>query len=467
MQVCKIILVCYMYRSGLTAKTVVLGDRISHLGTLVSAAAAKLFVSQTVLAAMALHQMAVDMCINGRTSIKSHGSLADVAPWNVSSPSNPFPQDVILEGEKSYLVILKPQLKNTTEFLFGVVMKSWPESTPMASIMQYALDRYNGVWTKTMDYLLQLQLRWHSNRTILENSAERLLGKFYQQHWEDRDCMIYFTIPNKYKSYTKGSIVIALEAFINTVKFEICTGSEAMVTSQSKNIKKTSKKRPASGDSVQENKRVCVAGEIPGSSFIPRPKAGPHQLVIAPTSTVSLQWANAQYVEALDSVDIRVDSAEPIHEGELGDEAWQTGQTKKVYKLTIGSQHYVAKRMFDVGNGPEVITPCENMDFLYAEISRLKQGQYFLDKFTMQAEMMGVSTPKDIEFTQAWLASEILTETYGPSIASSVTQKDLEGLKLTNPDTHGGEKDSGIWWLIELLHVPSVDHWHWRHGKIF
>ncbi|KAF8586206.1 hypothetical protein K439DRAFT_1341412 [Ramaria rubella] len=98
--------------------------------------------------------------------------------------------------------------------------------------------------------------------------------------------------------------------------------------------------------------------------------------------------------------------------------------------LTIGSQHYVAKHMFDVGNGPELITPCENMDFLYAEISHLKQGQYFLDKFTMQAEMMGVSILKD-----------------------------LEGLKLMNPDTHGGEKDSGIWWLIEPLHMPSVDHW--------
>ncbi|KAF8580029.1 hypothetical protein K439DRAFT_1620098 [Ramaria rubella] len=275
---------------------------------------------------MALRQTAVDMCLNGRTSIKSCGSLADVTPRNVSSPGNPFPQDAVLEGEKSYLVILKPQLKNTTEFLFGVVMKSWPESTPMASITQYVLDRYN-------------ELRWHGNHTILENSAERLLGEFYQQHWEDRDHMIYFTIPNKYKSYTKGSIVIALEAFINTVMicwlvhFEIHTGSEVMVTSQSKNIKKTSKKRLASGDSIQENKRVCAAGEIPGSSFIPRPKAGPCQLVIAPTSTVSLQWANAQYVEALDSVDIRVDSAEPICEGKLGDEAWQTGQTKKVYKI--------------------------------------------------------------------------------------------------------------------------------------
>ncbi|KAF8572792.1 hypothetical protein K439DRAFT_1203214 [Ramaria rubella] len=42
---------CYtkICKSGLAAKTVVLGDRISHPGTLVSAAAAKLFVEPKIL----------------------------------------------------------------------------------------------------------------------------------------------------------------------------------------------------------------------------------------------------------------------------------------------------------------------------------------------------------------------------------------------------------------------------------
>ncbi|KAF8585850.1 hypothetical protein K439DRAFT_1615635 [Ramaria rubella] len=162
-------------------------------------------VSQTVSAALALWQAAVDTCINGRTTNRN------------SFIKNAFP--LSNDGERSYLVILEPRLKIPPNCFFCVVMKSWPESTPMASITQYALDGYNEVWTKTMDFLLQpcyIQLRWHGNRTILENSADKLLGKFYQQHWEDR--MIYFTIPNKYKSYMKGSIVITLEAFINTVK---------------------------------------------------------------------------------------------------------------------------------------------------------------------------------------------------------------------------------------------------------
>ncbi|KAF8572732.1 hypothetical protein K439DRAFT_1506698, partial [Ramaria rubella] len=323
-------------------------------------------------------------------------------------------------------------------------MKSWPESTPMASIMQYALDRYNEVWTKVMDFLLQpcdIQLRWHGNRTILENSADKLLGEFYQQHWEDQDRSIFFTIPNKYKSYTKGSIVIALEAFINTVKpylkFEIRTGSEAMVKSRSKATKKATNKWSAPEEPDRENKRVCVAGEIPGSSFVPRPKGGPRQFVIPATSMVTLQWANAQYVEALDSVEIH-----------------QTGGTKKVYKLTIGDKHYMAKQMFEIGNGAEEITTRENMDYLYAEITRLKQGQYFLDKFSAQAKLMGVSIPKDIQFTQAWLASEVLTETCGLSIASNVNRSDLEG--ITNTPANGSEKDSGMWWLIEPLRVPRL-----------
>ncbi|KAF8588964.1 hypothetical protein K439DRAFT_1613167 [Ramaria rubella] len=214
-------------------------------------------------------------------------------------------------------------------------MKSWPEYRPMASITQYALDRYNEVWTKTMDYLLQpcdIQLRWHGNHTILENSAEKLLSEFYQQHWEDRDHAMFFTIPNKYKSYTKG------QGFILTVlfdfKFEIHTESEAMVKSRGSKASK-------------------IAGEIPTSSFVPRPKAGLHQFVIPVTSMVTLQWANAQYVEALDSVEIHVDHSNPICEGQLGNEAWETGGTKKVYKLTVGDEHYVAKQMFEIGNGAE------------------------------------------------------------------------------------------------------------------
>ncbi|KAF8577092.1 hypothetical protein K439DRAFT_1622353 [Ramaria rubella] len=114
-------------------------------------------VSQTVSTAMALRQTAVDTRINGRTS-RSRASLADVTPRKTSAPNNAFIRDALPfnnDGERSYLVIVEPRLKNTTEFLFGVVMKSWPESTPMASITQYALDRYNEVWTKVMDFLLQ------------------------------------------------------------------------------------------------------------------------------------------------------------------------------------------------------------------------------------------------------------------------------------------------------------------------
>ncbi|KAF8592566.1 hypothetical protein K439DRAFT_1610346 [Ramaria rubella] len=215
---------------------------------------------------MALHQTAVDTRINGPTS-RSRASLADVTPRKTSAPNNAFIRDALPfnnDGERLYLVIVEPRLKNTTEFLFGVVMKSWPKSTPMASITQYALDRYNEVWTKVMDFLLQpcdIQLRWHGNRTILENSADKLLGEFYQQHWEDRDWSIFFTIPNKYKSYTKGSLVIALEVFINTVKpylkFEIRTGSEAMVKLHSKATKKATNKRSAPEEPDRENKRVC------------------------------------------------------------------------------------------------------------------------------------------------------------------------------------------------------------------
>ncbi|KAF8588965.1 hypothetical protein K439DRAFT_1531113 [Ramaria rubella] len=63
----------------------------------------------------------------------------------------------------------------------------------------------------------------------------------------------------------------------------------------------------------------------------------------------------------------------------------------------------------------------------------------------------------DIQFTQAWLASEVLTETCGLSIASNVNRSDLEG--ITDTQANGSEKDSGVWWLIEPLRVPSVNHW--------
>ncbi|EDR01742.1 uncharacterized protein LACBIDRAFT_333002 [Laccaria bicolor S238N-H82] len=71
--------------------------------------------------------------------------------------------------------------------------------------------------------------------------------------------------------------------------------------------------------------------------------------------------------------------------GILGKEIFAHGATKNVYKLSIGSDLYVAKRFFDVGSGREVMAE-ENTANLENELIRLKMVGWFLHKFKALAK---------------------------------------------------------------------------------
>ncbi|KAG1782532.1 kinase-like domain-containing protein [Suillus placidus] len=66
------------------------------------------------------------------------------------------------------------------------------------------------------------------------------------------------------------------------------------------------------------------------------------------------------------------------------------GKTKDVYLLIIENQEYVAKKLFDVGQGRGQLTIQDACKFLTADLIRLKRLSYFETKFTQQVIQEGV-----------------------------------------------------------------------------
>ncbi|KAJ7748307.1 kinase-like domain-containing protein, partial [Mycena maculata] len=112
---------------------------------------------------------------------------------------------------------------------------------------------------------------------------------------------------------------------------------------------------------------------------------------------------------------------------------------------------YVAKRFFEIGNGRGIVSIDENSTQLAKELTRLAQGDWFLNKFYERAEETSTEVSPDFMFARGLLAQEILDE-YEPSLASGMTMHKF--LKSTSSNPNGA-----ITWLLEPLRAASIERW--------
>ncbi|KAJ7795330.1 hypothetical protein B0H14DRAFT_2621052 [Mycena olivaceomarginata] len=110
----------------------------------------------------------------------------------------------------------------------------------------------------------------------------------------------------------------------------------------------------------------------------------------------------------------------------IGDEAAFSGKMKHCFKLSIGTEQYVAKHFYEIGTGKDEVTMFENTSQLELEVLH-----YF-------------------EITQCCIAKEVISSDGSPSPASGVVKKVFEAeLSATR----------SIVWLLEPSRNSSVTHY--------
>ncbi|KAJ7100704.1 kinase-like domain-containing protein [Mycena belliarum] len=119
--------------------------------------------------------------------------------------------------------------------------------------------------------------------------------------------------------------------------------------------------------------------------------------------------------------------------------------------MLLNGVPYVAKRFFEIGNGRDIVSIDENTAQLTNEMSRLAQGQWFLDKFYERAEETETRVSSDFTFSTGILAQETIGERE-PSAASAVTLQDFLESTSRSPS-------SAITWLLEPLRASTIERW--------
>ncbi|KAJ7074933.1 kinase-like domain-containing protein, partial [Mycena belliarum] len=112
---------------------------------------------------------------------------------------------------------------------------------------------------------------------------------------------------------------------------------------------------------------------------------------------------------------------------------------------------FVAKRFFEVGNGPRCVSIIENATQLENEYIRLSQGQWFLDKFYERSVETDTEVSTNFMFADALLVREVVNQD-GPSPASGVSMDSFLDAMDDNPD-------STIVWLLEPLRGSAIERW--------
>ncbi|PPQ75329.1 hypothetical protein CVT25_005119 [Psilocybe cyanescens] len=172
---------------------------------------------------------------------------------------------------------------------------------------------------------------------------------------------------------------------------------------------------------------------IPPSTFIRTRHAS--STGIDTTSIVRVKKAHTTCDKETGEVDIEWPENGRIDNGFIDKNIFASGATKHVYKLSIGSDHYVAKRFFEIGSDAEV-SASENKDYLERELICLRTAGWFLAKFQTLAKERRIEFAGDVIVSEGFLVCEVGT----PSPASSL-------LPL--------EEDAAVW-LVEPRRTKSV-----------
>ncbi|KAL1703075.1 kinase-like domain-containing protein [Schizophyllum commune] len=132
-------------------------------------------------------------------------------------------------------------------------------------------------------------------------------------------------------------------------------------------------------------------------------------------------------------------------EGKLATQPIARGQMKKIYEVC--SNGYVAKRFFDVGRGPDMVSIRDNSQYLELDVIRLVYAKFFVKNFYSLCASLNF---KDFaRVTRFRLAREVIPPNGQPSIASDVS---IQQLEKAPSGTH-------IMWLVEPRRNTQTTRW--------
>ncbi|KAH9920493.1 hypothetical protein B0H21DRAFT_845002 [Amylocystis lapponica] len=363
---------------------------------------------------------------------------------------------------RNFVVNIQPRLRSKIDAFLGPNTFQYNEATTMDEIIDANLVAWNAKWEKKHSRSLAREdtdLRWHSNRNIIVGTEHLTLGEFYDTHRRTGVSEAYFEKLPKHVPIFKNTKhpVLALELWIDVDSFYDRTEG-AMETSFTSTAKdgKGKKRGLSSAQDDHQIKRIRAGGNTMmlqstyqhRSSFQPIPdKVSTVQLLLGicktavTTGEVDISWPKSAETELLTAT--------------LSDKHFAKGATKFVYKLAFKTRPdlHVAKRFFNVGSpDEETVNPAANYNNLYADLCRLKVGQWFLDKFYERARSLGQEVADNFEFVDALIAKEVVDAEHEPSPASGFESHEV-GLDVND------HSEGGVFWLIEPRRTIHVDRY--------
>ncbi|KAF8901850.1 kinase-like domain-containing protein [Gymnopilus junonius] len=308
--------------------------------------------------------------------------------------------------------------QKTTDPSCGQWGKPWPKDAYMSEVLDEYLATLNVRWSNEKGMALipdEVEFRWAGNKLFLPGDVNKPVGEVYDTYLTG-DMARYYSAPAPTTKKAAGSqpqFLMALELYIDQPK-RSATATEI-------------------NDTLRKRHTVSNEGGPMESTFV---RTNHANLPAVDASTViHLKKAHTTCDPETGEVEIVWPDNSDMYEGVLGKDVFATGATKNVYKLSIGSELYVAKRFFEIGSGT-MVTANENKASLENELIRLKNAEWFLAKFKDIAKENGVEFSSNIIISDGFLIREMGM----PSPASSFSSF---------------EKDTAVW-LVEPRRTKAV-----------
>ncbi|KAF7368008.1 Kinase-like protein [Mycena sanguinolenta] len=408
---------------------------------------------QKVLAAAGLVNHSVDTASQSRShafQIRTHrppkqNALAN-APVTPTIPLNTAALDqfrnVGYNEADCIKVYAEPRLVNKIDASLGTTSRSYSPETSMEEIKSDLLKGWNIAWLKKHVYPLRpenAELRFHGNQNILEDTEHLPVLDFYQAHKNAGNHDAYFSKMPKHATAMKGK-VLALELWMES-------SEEPTPSSSSKAVKGSAAKKRKSGKENDDNisKRPRVSGNI--ETTFERRLPGPDP---AKSTEIDVIMAEVKVDEESGAIETVWPSKETavVKKALIADDIFKSGKMKHCYKLSIGNDHYVAKRFYEIGRGQDEVTMAENATNLQLDVFRCEMARWFLKNFRQAADDINLEIAKNFEITQVLLVQEIVGDEKHPSPASGVAREVFEA-----------HPDDMIVWMLEPLRNAAVTHY--------
>ncbi|KAJ7813494.1 hypothetical protein B0H14DRAFT_3879173 [Mycena olivaceomarginata] len=317
------------------------------------------------------------------------------------------------------------------------------------------LAGWNVTWTKAKTYPIvkeRADWRFHGNQNIIQDSEHLAVLDFYQAHKNSGVQDAYFTKMPKHAAAMKGC-VMALELWIDTPEDDTSPPPGSVA-------KKRRGSAPPKENEDPAAKRPRVSGV--GSNF-KRKVPGPD-----PANSTEISLSSAELLVNKETCEVAITwpaiDPDTTEAALIGDEISHSGKMKHCFKLSIGTEQYVAKHFYEIGSGQDEVTMVENAANLQFEALRCETARWFLNRFRSATDDLNMTIAKNFEITKCRLAQEVIPLDGAPSPASGVVKEVFEA------ELEATHRIVGFWSLCAtppLLITPG--QWttrRWSEGTI-